>query len=97
MLDINELEARVKEMAIETFSAEAIRDVRCHRDEEHVYGPVVWVHFVVADGKMPFEPDVSLTFGVRLRLAFDDWGETAIPVTSFYPESEYKALYPAAA
>ncbi|GGE13568.1 hypothetical protein GCM10011390_35820 [Aureimonas endophytica] len=97
MLDTKELERRILAMAVETFSADVILAVHCERGLDHVYEPVVWTRFVVAEGRMPLDAKVKLGFGLRLRLAFDDWGDAAYPVTFFYPESDYKRLYPAAA
>ena len=97
MLDPAELERRIMAMADTVYPPGTIREVHCRRDLDHVNEPVVWVGFVVADGVMPFDPHRQLDFGLQLSRAFADWDDPAYPVTSFYPETEYRGLYPAAA
>ncbi|WAJ29871.1 hypothetical protein [Antarcticirhabdus aurantiaca] len=97
MLSEAELEARIQAMADAHYGPGTIIEVHCKRDEDHVGDPVVWVRFVAKDGAMPFDPEGQVSFSLALRLAFDDWGDPAYPVSFFNPVSEYRKLFPAAA
>lgn len=99
MLDVRELESRILAVARKTFGDEVILSVHCERDVDHVSEPVVWVRFVVSDNEMPLKIDrmVKLDFGVELSQCFRDWEDQAYPVTFFYPESEYRSVFSAAA
>lgn len=99
MLDTSELERRILAMAKRTFGDEVILAAHCERDLDHVGDPLVWVRFVVADNAMPLKINrmVKLDFGVDLSQCFRDWDDQAYPVTFFYPESEYRSVFAAAA
>jgi hypothetical protein len=97
MLTTKELETRIQAMADAHYGPGTIIEVHCKRDEDHVGDPIVWVRFVAREDAMPFDPRGQNSFRLALRLAFDDWGDRAYPVSFFNPESEYRRLFPAAA
>lgn len=92
-----ELETMVRDMALAAFTADVVQDVDCRRGEDHVGDPVVWTTIVVRDGRTPIGAQKTLPFGSAVSDAFREVGETAYPILSYVPVSEFRGVYPAAA
>ncbi|KQT53978.1 MULTISPECIES: hypothetical protein [unclassified Aureimonas] len=97
MNEKSDLEEAVKALALDVFTSDVVERVDFRPDEDHVGDPVVWVTILVRDGRMPLGAAKTFPFGGRVADAFRRSGETAYPILSFVPVSEFRGVYPAAA
>lgn len=87
----------VEALAVDQFSRKGIEGVRMRRDLDGDGDPIIWIDILMRDGVMPLDPNVTLSFRSTIRQAMRDLGETAYPIPSFYPISEYRRIRPEAA
>ena len=87
----------VENLVVGEFSRDAVIGVRARRNLDRDGDSLIWLDILLRDGVMPLDPRVTLPLNLAIRRAIEDVRETADPVVSYFPVSEYRQAYPEAA